>query len=283
MSKSSIITVCVVLMAIASGCESNTYDGVRISEGLDNVLTEYIETNDKDSVINLYFDQIEDHIIMTIWHYPLYMNPYDGCFRKQGKLITYFSFRKSIADSLISPYNTKNQDVIAKYHSNDDIGMDYDGDLGICEYRVMSKEQIRKATEDDFHCKEKVTDKTVIKNAALNKMINDRLNGNSVQLTNIHFFTENNQICFWISNGNAYIRNNLKGCLYRNGRMIAFYSENDNITNDIVDVETIRKNLPLLSSYREFPKSRAVFLASRDNFKIISNDSIEQIVDEEEE
>lgn len=44
MSKSSIITVCVVLMAIASGCESNTYDGVRISEGLDNVLTEYIET-----------------------------------------------------------------------------------------------------------------------------------------------------------------------------------------------------------------------------------------------
>ena len=76
--------------------------------------------------------------------------------------------------------------------------MDYDGDLGICEYRVMSKEQLRKATEDDFHCKEKVTDKTVIKNAALNKMINDRLNGNSVQLTNIHFFTENNQICFQV-------------------------------------------------------------------------------------
>lgn len=277
MSKSSIITACLVLTAIVSGCENNTYDGVHIAEGIDNVLTEYIEQHEKKEVISIFFNKIEDHVIMEIASHPVYVTPHDGCFRKQGRLFTYYSFRKSLADSLITLYDAKNRHVESKFKFSDSEEAIDDDYLGYCSYRVISKEQVREATKEDLTCKEKVTDKSGIKNAALNKVLNDWLNDNHVQLTSIKFFSQENRKYFLISNDEVYTKENLKGCLYRNGRMITFYSENDDIIGDFVDLEAIRKNLPLLSSYREYPKELAGKLFFGDAFFIKSRDSIQYV------
>lgn len=273
-------SLCIFVLLLFCCCEQK-YNGLRISDGLETVLSDYIERYDTDSIIRVEFYKIKDHVNMLVFHEPYYDKNYvDGCFKKQGKLIVYHCDYEGLADSLIMPYNSINKDLLKKYKFW--TLSDYDGNRDLCEYHILSKDKIIKNSKKNIIYNNSITNTDGIYSPAINKILNEKLNSNGSLVTSLHFASVKGKDYVCINSGRFYDYKNLYGCIIRDERMITLHSVDKISYKNIIDTSLIKKDLPILAKYKKIPKDdRALYLMFGDCYRILSTDSLIKITNNE--
>lgn len=272
--KNSLLFLCVILASFLISCNKHEYNDIEIAEQLDKVLTGYIDKYGTDSVIRVSFSKAENHIDMLIYHEPFYDKNYvDGCFEKQGKLIVYHSDYEGLVDSLITPYYSKNKDLLDKYKkwvlADADINRDFQ------EYCILAKDKIVQDPDIKHVYSQKVISEDGVLSPAVNRLINERLNSNGCLVTSVYFSSKDNEDYLYINSGRLVDYKNLYGCIERGNRIVTFHSVEKLRNKNIVDTIYIKKCLPMLSPYKFIPEDDiSIYMELANCYKIVSSDSV---------
>lgn len=266
------VVSCILLL---TGCRGER-DIHYISKSLDAVLADYISRYPQDSIISLAFHTIENRTLLDVGHSPYYSDVgTEGCFRYNDKLVVYFlQTNDSLACSHIDFSLTKEKSILSQYKTWNEAECEYDGNPNIETYFVLSKDSIRKATENDLRYHELVTDTVGIKSISLNNLINQRLNNNNSSIIAIRFALFENNTYLILSDIDVYAKKNLSGCLKRNGRIITFYNEEKIPNRDIIDKQLIKQSLPVLNDYKELSSDVFDYLSISGDLYRLSSDGV---------
>ena len=265
------------------GCKQST-DLCYTSDAMNMVLTDYIDRHNKDSIISLYFFHVENRTYFDIEHSPFYQKSLaDGGFIYKNKLITYYiESKKTDVNNLVDTSFTKDQSIFDHYKSWDDVNWEYGGNPDRETYFVKSQDSIIKIHASDIKYKEKAIDTIGIRSAAINHLINQRLNKSSTNMVAIHFASLGKTDYIRIKSVNVYSKDSLSGCMKRNGRVICFYNVNKLQNQNLIDKNSFKNNVLLLDDYREIPYDKFHYIVSAgDVFRILPNGNLIEFSEDE--
>lgn len=267
-----------------------TYDGTMLSNGLDAVLTDYIEKNNKDSVISILFYKSENLVLMDLSHGNdyIYRKYYiDGEFMKQRKHVVYYTLNKNLADSLIIPYcynDTIVKNKIIAWNIDNSICKEIKENSMFTHYKILSKDKIVEISENDLKTNRRSENYNAIRNPAICKLIKDTLTSNDCTFVSLHFSSFDGMDFFRIKLSNTYDNTEeLNGCLIYHNHVILLYSLDKLLNKNIIDRNKLSSKKRILSCYRETPKEDLYYFHfAQSRYKVVSNDSIKQMNTEED-
>lgn len=257
------------------GCCKQPNAGEPIDASLANILSEFIKENPNNKIYQLIFFNIEGRQFFQLGESDNLFDKeiLDGCFMFNNKIICYSSYNNSYVDSLINTSKVhKCYDALKECYEKHENLANYDRVLKAKTYRVISRCKIRIAFSEELKYSTHACDSNVIKNEAINNVLNTYLNKNDFFITYIRFKKFDKKFYFSIGQDIGYDKD-FSGLFLRNNRIVVLYSIDESPRN-CIDIPYL-KPVSYISDYKCIHREFPVF--GQKMYKIVNNKKVKKI------